>query len=58
MVSTYRQGGLPKYVWAVDGDGHVYEAKRDGNSLSYHGYELGEDEEAMKQLVAKEWLAR
>ncbi len=58
MISTYRQGGLPKYVWAVDRDGHVYEAKRDGNSLSYHGYELGEDEEAMKQLVAKEWLAR
>ena len=27
MVSRFDLGGSPKYVWAVDGDGEVYEAK-------------------------------
>ncbi len=58
MISTYCEGELPKYVWAVDGNGRVYEAKRDGDRTTYHGYELGDDESAMKKLVAKEWHAR
>ena len=58
MISTYCEEGLPKYVWAVDADGHVYEAKHSKNSPNYHGYELGDDESAMKKLVAKEWMLR
>ena len=58
MVSVYPEGGLPKYVWAVDSDGRVYEAKRDGNSGNYHGYELGADEGAMRKMVITEWNLR
>ena len=58
MISQYRQRGLPKYVWAVDQDGRVYAAKRDGDRTTYHGYELGDDERALKKLVVKEWYAR
>ncbi len=61
MISTYCEEGLPKYVWAVDGDGHVYEAKRSKNSPNspnYHGYELGGNESVMRKLVAKEWRSR
>ena len=57
MISVYPEGGLPKYVWAVDSDGRVYEAKRDQNSSSYHGYELG-DEDAMRKMVITEWNLR
>lgn len=35
MVSTYLIDGFPKYVWAVDENDEVYEAKRDRNG--YHG---------------------
>ena len=55
MVSTYSEDGLPKYVWAVDSDGRVFEAKRERNSRNYHGYELGDDEEAMRKMVLREW---
>ncbi len=58
MISTYRVDGLPKYVWAVDAYGHVYEAKLSKNSQNYHGYELGCNESAMKKIVAKEWPLR
>ncbi len=58
MISVYPEGGLPKYVWAVDSDGRVYEAKRDRNSSNYHGYELGDDEGAMRKMVLTEWNLR
>lgn len=58
MISTYRVDGLPKYIWAVDAYGHVYEAKLSKNSQNYHGYELGCNESAMKKTVAKEWHLR
>ena len=58
MISTYRVDGLPKYVWAVDAYGHVYEAKLSKNSRNYHGYELGYNERAMKKIVAEEWHLR
>ena len=58
MNRTYCEEGLPKYVWAVDGDGHVYEAKRSKYSPNYHGYELGGNESVMRKLVAKEWRSR
>ena len=58
MISTYCVDGLPKYVWAVDAYGHVYEAKLSKNSSNYHGYELGCNESAMKKIVSNEWHLR
>jgi len=57
MVSTHREGDLPKYVWSVDDQGEVYEAKI-GND-GYHGYRLDrESEGAMRSLVLREWGLR
>jgi hypothetical protein len=58
MVSTYREeSGLPKYVWAVDAQGEVYEAKT-GNG-GYHGYRLDEaTEKHMRAQVLDEWVKR
>jgi hypothetical protein len=48
---------LPKYVWSVDADGEVYEAKL-GND-GYHGYRLDcEDERSMRELVLRAWNRR
>lgn len=58
MVSAYTEDGLPKYVWAVDSERRVFEAKRERNSQNYHGYELGDDEEAMRKIVLREWGSR
>lgn len=57
MVSRYSVNGLPKYIWAVDDTGEVYEAKLDGNQ-EYHGYRLRADDGAMRRLVMKEWRLR
>lgn len=57
MVSTYREGNLPKYVWCVDEQGEAYEAKL-GNE-GFHGYRLDEDNERiMREVVLREWKAR
>lgn len=58
MISTFREGGLPKYVWAVASDGRAFEAKIERGSRHYHGYELGDDDGIMRRLVIKEWRAR
>ncbi len=58
MVSTYMVGDLPKYTWALDERGEVYEAKLGGDMRSYHGYRLREDECAMREWVAEEWHKR
>ena len=58
MISTYRVGEYPKYVWAVDAEERVFEAKIERGYRRYHGYELGDDESAMKQLVIEEWKLR
>lgn len=59
MVSTYLvDGGLPKYVWAVSGDGRVFEAKISRGTQHYHGYELGRDEGRLRRHVEREWSAR
>ena len=58
MISTHRLGCFPKYVWAVDGGDRVYEAKLEQGSDTYHGYELGGDEAAMRELVISEWSSR
>ena len=48
MVSQFSENGVPKYVWSVDLNGDVYEAKTHPNrNFEYHGYRLGEDDRAM-----------
>lgn len=57
IVSTYKQDGIPKYVWSVDEQGEVYEAKL-GND-GYHGYRLNkENESIMRNNVLQEWKTR
>ena len=60
MISTHRIGDCPKYIWVVDedGDNRVYEAKISKGSKCYHGYELGQEEDAMRTLVIDTWNAR
>ena len=58
MVSRFESGGTPKYVWAVDGDGEVYEAKTKPPDSVYHGYRIGEDEPEMRRYILGEWRRR
>lgn len=59
IVSHYAKNGFPKYVWAVDQDDQVYEAKVGGDGQSYHGYALIPYEERdLCRLVITEWKAR
>ena len=59
MVSRYPENGFPKYVWAVDQDGEVYEAKAGGDGRSYHGYALSAaGERDLCRWVITEWNAR
>ena len=59
MVSAFAPGRVPKYVWSVDADGEVYEAKtRPERETLYHGYRLGPDEPDMCRYVLKEWKQR
>lgn len=58
MIGEFREGEWPKYVWSVDAEGRVYEAKIERGSGNYHGYELNADDEAMRRLVADEWNRR
>ena len=48
---------LPKYAWAVDEEGEVYEAKLGGDRRQYHGYRLSRDDKAHKWIL-KEWKKR
>ncbi len=57
MIGGPGQDGFPKYVWAVDAEGRAYEAKL-GSVPEYHGYALGEDDDAMRRLVVREWRLR
>ena len=47
----------PKYAWAVDENGEVYEAKLGGNGYRYHGYRLSRDDNLHRWLL-KEWNKR
>ena len=58
MISAHLEGGWPKYVWAVDDVGEVYEAKLGHGGERYHGYRLAEDDEAMRRWVLAEWYKR
>jgi hypothetical protein len=58
MVSTFKCGGFPKYIWSVGEDGEVYEAKTDENAAgTYHGYRL-EEEDDMRDVVKITWNER
>ena len=57
MVSSRLEGKWPKYVWAVDDVGEVYEAKLGHDQRRYHGYLLGR-EDAMRNWVQAEWSQR
>lgn len=59
MVSRFDEGGVPKYIWAVDDANDVYEAKTKPElETDYHGYRLGEDEREMRAYILKEWKRR
>ncbi len=59
MVSRFDAAGTPKYIWAVDDENDVYEAKtRPEHEHEYHGYRLGDDERVMRSYVLKEWKRR
>jgi hypothetical protein len=55
LVSSLRYGKFPKFVWFVDGNDCVYEAKTYENSNGkYHGYPL-EPNDAFRDIVSKAW---
>ena len=58
MVSPLDVSGVPKYVWAVDADGEVYEAKTKAPDTTYHGYRLGDNEREMRGYIRSEWRRR
>ena len=58
MVSSHRESGLPKYVWAVDPGGRVFEAKLERGGVTYHGYELGANDRHMRREVVARWEER
>lgn len=58
MVSDFADNSFPKFVWCVDGDQTVYEAKTDIHSPgAYHGYPL-EAEDDFRTYVLAEWKKR
>jgi hypothetical protein len=58
LISSFDRGSSPKYVWSVNKEGEVYEAKTKPPDVVYHGYRLGEDEEAMCRYILDEWKRR
>jgi hypothetical protein len=57
MVSDLSRG-FPKYIWSVDADGIVYEAKTDQSANGgYHGYPL-ENDDVVRDYVLVEWKLR
>jgi hypothetical protein len=44
LESGVLAGMFAKYVWPVDVDNEVHEAKTTPPSIVHHGYRLGEDE--------------
>ena len=58
MFSDFFFGKHPKYIWCVDVNGEVYEAKTDaGKPGLYHGYRLEEDDD-MRERVKQVWKER
>ncbi|GLK70206.1 hypothetical protein KHC23_20300 [Ancylobacter dichloromethanicus] len=57
-VSELAYDGFPKFIWCVDEDGEVYEAKTDPSTLGvYHGYRL-EEEDDLRDYVRDIWKQR
>jgi hypothetical protein len=57
MISEYQIAGLPKYVWSVDDDEEVFEAKWDRDG--YHGYRLDQsNEKYQREYVLQAWKQR
>ncbi|EKS32935.1 hypothetical protein G8O24_09865 [Bradyrhizobium sp. INPA01-394B] len=58
MVSELAFDGFPKFIWSVDMEGEVYEAKTDPMTTGvYHGYRL-EEEDDMRDNVKAIWKQR
>lgn len=58
MVSNPLENGFPKFIWSVDEDETVYEAKTDPkNPGAYHGYPL-ESEDDFRAHLLDEWKKR
>jgi len=58
MVSDFAYSEFPKFIWCVDIEGEVYEAKTDPiNPGVYHGYPL-EEEDPMRDIVKAVWKKR
>ena len=58
MFSDYLFDGYPKFVWYVDEDREVYEAKTDAVTPGvYHGYRLEEDDN-MRDHIKAVWKQR
>lgn len=59
VYSAPGANGLPKYVWSVDEEDDVFEAKaRPERETEYHGYRLGDDELTMRRYVLAQWKLR
>lgn len=59
MMSAYPPGSVPKYIWAVDSDRVVYEAKTKAErEVDYHGYRIGDDESEMRNYLLDQWRRR
>ena len=54
-ASLLRELKFKKYVWSVDSNEEIYEAKI--GLGGYHGYRLGEDD-AMRKVVLEAWKIR
>lgn len=58
MISLPAADGFPKYIWSVDADGRVFEAKTHPNTAGlYHGYPL-EKEDDMCEYIRTMWNLR
>jgi hypothetical protein len=58
MVSQLSEEGFPKFVWCVDEDDTVYEAKTNIKAPeAYHGYPL-EAEDDFRAYILVEWRKR
>ena len=49
--------GLPVFVWAVDENKQVYEAKPGEDGRIYHGYMLSKDDPQARYIL-REWRLR
>lgn len=57
MISSHGEP-FPKYIWSVDTNGIVYEAKSDPSTPGlYHGYPI-ESERPVREYILKEWKRR